>query len=353
MNAELTRRLHEGVVRHLATLLVLAAAGCLLWPGCRSGSGPATPASGPGAAASAAAKSPKELALGEFLKTMKLEGRPVLIEFGLVGCELSGQGLDHMIALQKANTVPGLAFVRVEGSQDTKAVDEYFKDKRPPFPVYRDTQSALAKSLSATAYPTFLLADKFGHIRYEGKYPQENLAQWGRTLVAEAKDPGSNVRPFGAREIDVEKLLANKLPDLKGDARPLGQYMTSGGLMLLFVDTSCPFCAIALKEMPMVSKALGDQKVGVIIVNNDDAKDRVRDFYAKNDPGAAVVYDVGTGTREQWNVHSVPIAVYISPAKKLVYRGEATWPNMGSAMETSLGLATGTIKFTAAGTGFG
>jgi hypothetical protein len=52
-------------------------------------------------------------------------------------------------------------------------------------------------------------------------------------------------------------------------------------------------------------------------------------------------------------VHSVPVVVYISPAGKVGYQGEAIWANMGSAIETSLGLAHGAIKFTAAGTGFG
>jgi hypothetical protein len=266
---------------------------------------------------------------------------------------LSEQGLDSMIALQAAGAVSGLAFVRVEGNPDDAVVAQYFKDKAPSFPVYRDSQSALAKALSATAYPTFLLADKFGHIRYQGNYPQENLVQWGQALVAENQDPGGNVPQFGAREIDVEKLLADKLPDLKDQLRPLSEYKGSGGLVLLFVDTSCPFSAAALHEMPMVSKTLAGQNVSALVLNNGDAPSKVRDFYARNDPGVPVVYDVGADTREHWNAHSVPIVVYISPAGKVGYQGEAIWANLGSAIETSLGLAPGAVKFTAAGTGFG
>jgi hypothetical protein len=52
-------------------------------------------------------------------------------------------------------------------------------------------------------------------------------------------------------------------------------------------------------------------------------------------------------------VHSVPIAIYISPAGQVGYQGEAVWADMGAAIEKSLGLASGAIKFTAAGTGFG
>jgi hypothetical protein len=361
MDAKLTRRSPVMIVVSLALLLALAA-GYLFWPRSKPeadaqkkpavGAVAESKAAG-GSVAASAARSPKELALAGFLSPLKLEGKPVLIEFGMVGCVLSGQGLDSMIALQAAGAVPGLAFVRVEGNPDAAVVAQYFKDKAPSFPVYRDSQSALAKALSATAYPTFLLADKFGHIRYEGSYPQENLVQWGKALVAEKQDPGSSVAQFGAREIDVEKLLADKLPDLKDQIRPLSEYKGSGGLVLLFVDTSCPFSAAALREMPMVSKSLAGQNVNAVVLNTGDSQSDVRDFYARNDPGVPVVYDDGAATREHWNVHSVPIVVYISPAGKVGYQGEATWANMGSAIETSLGLAPGAIKFTAAGTGFG
>ena len=360
MDTKRMRHLPGKIVANLALVLILAAGGCLLLSGCKSSSDPQKKSDGGGSASQPAgtgvgpaARSPKEHALAGFLQTMKMEGKPVLIEFGLVGCELSGKGLDSMIALQKVDTVPGLAFVRVEGNSDAAAVDKYFKDKAVPFAVYKDEQSALAKALSATAYPTFLLADKFWHIRYVGKYPQENLVQWGKTLAAEQQDPGGNVPLFGAKEIDVAKLLALELPDLKGDVKPLSAHKAAGGLMLLFVDTACPFCAIALKEMPMVSKALAERQVVAVVVNNDDAKDKVLGFYARNDPGAPVVYDTGPATREQWNVQSVPIVVYITPAGKVGYQGEAIWANMGSAIETSLGLAAGSIKFAAAGTGFG
>lgn len=341
----------------MAVLGVLA--GCLLLAASQSLAAAQTqpaasaPATGPAASQPAGAKSPKEMALAEFLKAMKLEGQPILIEFGLVGCELSDKGLDSMIALQKANAVPGLAMVRVEAGTDDAAVKKYFDEKAPPFPVHRDSQSTLAKALSATAFPTFVLVDKFGHIRYTGKYPQDDLVPWAKVLAAETKDPGSNVAPFGSKKLNVEMLLSAKLPDLKGNPKSLSELMAPNGLMLLFVDTGCPFSAAALKEMPMVSKALAQQKINAVVVNSDDAAEKVQAFYAKNDPGVPVLYDTGKTTREQWNVQSVPIAVYVSPVKTIAYQGEAVWANMGKAIESSLALPPGTIKFTAAGTGFG
>ncbi len=348
MDAKLARCSPAGVV-----LSVALAVGCLLWSGCNRGADVQQKPEAGGPATSPAVKSPKELALGDFLSALKVQGKPVLIEFGMVGCVLSGQGLDNMIALQAAGTVPGLAFVRVEGNPDAAVVAQYFKEKAPPFPVYQDSHSALAKALSATAYPTFLLADKFGHIRYQGGYPQEDLVQWGKALVAENQDPGGNAPQFGAKEIHVEELLAEKLPNLKDQLRPLREYQGSGGLVLLFVDTTCPFSAVALREMPAVSKTLAGRNVNAVVLNTGDSQSDVREFYGRNDPGAPVLYDVGAATRNRWNVRSVPVVVYISPAGQVVYQGEAIWANLGSAVETSLGLAPGAVKFTATGTGFG
>ena len=351
MDGKPGRRSLAKIAASAALLLALSAVGCLKSKP-DAGEEPKT-AGCCASATSAAAKSPRELALAGFLKAQKLEGKPVLIEFGLVGCVLSGQGLDGMMALQSADAVPGLAFVRVEGNPDAAVVAQYFKDKAPAFPVYQDSRSVLAKVLNATAYPTFLLVDKFGHIRYEGAYRQEELVQWGKALAAESRDPGGSVALFGTQEIDAGKLLAEKLPDLKDQLRPLGEYKGSGGLVLVFVDTSCPFSATALKDLPTVSKSLAGQNVNTVAVNNGEARADVLDFYSRNDLGVPVVYDVGSATREHWNVHSVPTVVYISPAGQIGYQGNAVWADMGAAIETSLGLARGAIKFTATGTGFG
>lgn len=347
MNARLTRRALRMAAIKVLLMAAIAANACLLC-GCFN-----VNISMPFSASTFAAKSPKEQVLAGLLMAMNLEGKPVLIEFGMVGCSLSDQGLDDMIALKKSNAVPGMAFVRVEASTDDAAVEKYFKSKAMDFPLYRDKDTALAKDLSATAYPTFVLVDKFGHIRYQGKYPKEQITQWGTTLVTETRDLGSDAPQFGAKAVDTEKLLSATLPDLNDEAKPLAQYMGKHGLVLLFVDTSCPFCALAMKELPDVVAALDKQQIEVLVVNNDDSKDRVHAFYDKNPPAAPVVYDVGAATREQWNIHSVPIAVYITPAKKIGYQGEAAWANMGAAIEKSLVLPAGTIKFTSAGTSYG
>ncbi len=168
------------------------------------------------APAGAAAKSPKEAAIADFLKAQNLQGKVVLIEFGMVGCELSEKGLTSMRDLHKE--VKDLAMIRLEGNPDAAAVDAYFKEKNVPFPVVQDKDKAMAIQLSATAIPTFVLVDKFGHIRYTGKYTPD-LAGWSKTLLAEKTDPGSQVQPFGTKALDVPKLLEAKLTALDGAGR--------------------------------------------------------------------------------------------------------------------------------------
>lgn len=155
------------------------------------------------------------------------------------------------------------------------------------------------------------------------------------------------------RALDVDALLAKALPNLDDEAKPLSRYMGGGGLMLMFVDTSCPFCAAAMKEMPVVAQVLEEQKIAAVIINNDDSRERVKAFYAKNQPATKVVYDSGPATREAWNVNAVPTVIYITPGRNISYQGKALWADMGLAIEKSLSLPAGSIKFTSGGTSYG
>ncbi len=341
----------EGIIGKRAFGRLLWGLFCiLLAAGCSGGDRRDKPA----ASAPSGTEAPRASALADFLKAEKLEGKVVLIEFGLYNCALSDQGLGEMTALARGNAIPGLAFARVEAGQDRSAADEYYRGKAPPFPVYRDAAAALGKALEATAYPTFLLVDKFGHVRYRGRYPGQQLASWAKALLEEQKDPGPGVAMLGAVELDVPRLLAEtKLPDLKDTVKPLGDYLGPGGLLVLFVDARCPFSAAGIKDMPTVSEELLRHKINSVVINSDDARQAVQEYYAKHQTGTPVLYDVAAATRDRWNVQAVPTAVLLSADRKLLYHGRAVWGDLGAAAEKALGFAPGTVKFAAQGTGFG
>ena len=78
-------------------------------------------------------------AQAKFLEDNALKDRVVFIQFGQVGSEACGKGLEGMIALDQKKVLPGLKMVGVEAGKDAKAVDEYVTRYKPPFPVVCDT----------------------------------------------------------------------------------------------------------------------------------------------------------------------------------------------------------------------
>jgi peroxiredoxin len=292
-------------------------------------------------------------AQAKFLQDNSLAGQVVFIEFGAVGCELSGKGLAEMTSLDQKKAFPGLKMVRVEEGRDAKAVEEFYAKNKPPFPVVHDSDGAIAAAFASGATPQYLLVSKFGHIRFRGQLPQESkLREWSDVLAAEKSDPGADAPQFGQKSIDAALLLGKTLlPDLKGVSKALGEYKGNSGLLIVFVDTTCPFSAQAMKDMPNVMATMASQGVSSVLVNLDDNKETVQSFYADNPQTATVVYDVTTGTKNVWGVESVPTVMLVDAGGQLAYNGPAIWGDLGKAAEKSLHLPEGAIQFGVKGTG--
>ena len=318
-------------------LAVLAAAVVLatLSPGCKS--------------------SPPPVAVqGDFLKGRQLDGRVAFIEFGLVGCPLSEAGLAKMIELQKDASIPDLAFLRVEESTDRPAAEAYFAAKSPGFAVTYDAGAAVARAFDATTWPTFVLVDKFGHVRYRGPLPEEEkLAEWAGTLLAEKTDPGPDASVFGVTRLAAEKLLdETRLPDLDGAAKPLRSYMGAKGLVAIFVDTSCPFAGQAIGDTASVAATLAKEGVTTVLVNLGDPKQTVLDFYAPEDRHA--------GPLRHHFRHTEGLARGIRPDGHLArHRREYSLSRQGGLERTGGGgrvgpeVRAGSVQFKPGGTGFG
>lgn len=293
-------------------------------------------------------------ARADFIEHYRPEGRILLIEFGLVGCELSDTGLDGMAQLHLDDAIPGLSYVRVELSKDAAATDEYYASKSLKLPVHRDPEAQLAKAFEATAHPTFVIVGKFGRVRYRGRYPDDKLKEWVAGLQAEQADPGPGLALLGTVKLDVPKLLAEtKLPSLTGEPKVLDGLMGGEGLLVMFVDTTCPFSGQALGDIPSVAGTLSALKINSVLVNLDDSEETVKEYFAGRKTGAPLLYDVTTGTRKRWGVRSVPTVIFVSSDKKIGYNGNAVWATVATAIEKSRGMKAGTIQFSAEGTEFG
>ncbi|MCP4375178.1 MAG: redoxin domain-containing protein [bacterium] len=290
----------------------------------------------------------------EFLKSHKLLGKPALIEFGMVGCELSHSGFQSMIQLHSNDLVEGLVYARVELSRDSDAVDQYYRATPAGFPVERDPDRKIANAFDATVLPVFILVDKFGNIRYKGGFPAESLGDWSKMLLAEKTDPGPSVARLGVKTINAKELLATtKLPELGGSDQTLADYAGPAGVMLVFADANCPYSGQALKDLPSVSLVLKKRKIPTVVVNITDPEKMVKAYYAKLNLGLPVVYDTGSAVRIGWDIQSVPTIMLFDAQLQVAYNGPAVWADVGRAGEKAMGLPPGALNFKAKGTGFG
>lgn len=290
----------------------------------------------------------------ELLSFYKLKGKVSLIQFGLVGYPLTDEGLEGMILHERLDDLPGLAMLRVEFCEDQAKADAYYKDKEFTFPVHRDPKQKVARAFGALSDPTYVIVDKFGRIRYRGAEPDDRLGDWVEQLQAQTADAGPDQEMLGVVKLDGAKLLAETtLPDLGGEPVALADCMGPNGLVVVLVDTVCPFCGKALGDMPQVAVTLIEAQVASIIINIDGSKDRVTAFYGEKDLGAPVIFDETEKTLKAWNITSVPRVFYITPEKEIAYEGGAVWSKMGAAIEQARQLPPGSIRFTVQGTGYG
>lgn len=185
-----------------------------------------------------------------------------------------------------------------------------------------------------------------------GCQPAENAPSEPQAACPTAA-PGPAPATPGDVALDASRLLnATRLPDLGGDARPLRDRMGPNGLLVVFVDTSCPFSATAIREMSSVASVLAKQEVPSVLLNVGETQATVEQFYAQRQVGIPVVYDTGKATLAAWAVTSTPTVFLMDPAGAVAYRGNAVWADVGAAAEKSLKLPAGSLKFTVKGTGF-
>jgi hypothetical protein len=152
----------------------------------------------------------------------------------------------------------------------------------------------------------------------------------------------------------LKQLLDNtRLPDLAGAVKPLRTYMGPAGLLVVFVDTSCPFAIIATGDMPSIAPAFAKRGVRSVLVNITDAKRVVERTYAGGKVAVPVLYDTGKATQAAWCITSVPTVVLMDADGTVGYRGRAVWADLSAAAEKSLKLPAGSMKFSVQGTGLG
>lgn len=294
-------------------------------------------------------------AVGAFLKQQQLTGRVALVQFGSVGCEISGEGYLRMVRMEKDKTIPRLSYLRVDAGSNTERAEAYFKQNPAGFAVARDADGTVAKAFGAAVVPTVALVDKFGRVRYLGAFPDEKqLGAWVATLEEQKEDAGPGAKRFGVDTADTSAALGQtELPDYQDAVKPLGSFMGAKGLLVVFADVRCPYAGQALGELPKVAPKMAELGVATVVVNIGDSAESVHKTYAERSTGTPVLYDITDVTKKRWKIESVPTVVLMGTDGKQAYRGGAVWKDLASEVESALGLEQGSVKFDAEGTEFG
>lgn len=295
------------------------------------------------------------------LRRHDLADRALLIQFGQSGCEKSTKGLAGLVMLHQRKLVPGLSYARFDMHAMPAQGDEAAAVEAPPIELPEgirridDPDNTAAKLFDATTVPTYVLVDRFGRVRYRGGFPSRRLVEWVRLISAETDDPGLDVPLFGQSDLNGPRVAAaTVLPDLNGRTRPLDQYFGRGGLMVMFVDATCPFSDAAVDEVQQIADVLRPHGVPVVLIDLEDPLADTITYFRGKSLRLTVLHEATPRTRLTWDVWSVPTVVLFNTQRKVAYNGKAVWANVTGAAEKMLALSPGALSVSdIAGTEYG
>lgn len=111
------------------------------------------------------------------------------------------------------------------------------------------------------------------------------------------------------------------LTDLQGKQRSLGAALQKGPVLLAFFKVSCPVCQYALPFVERIHQAYGREKVTVLGISQDDARDTL-DFcneYGLTFP--TVMDEDGYPVSNLYGLTHVPTVVLVQPGGRVKIGG--------------------------------
>jgi peroxiredoxin len=103
------------------------------------------------------------------------------------------------------------------------------------------------------------------------------------------------------------------LADLQGTVHSLAEALKKGPVALAFYKISCPICQYALPFVERIYKAYGNERVTVLGISQDDARD-TREFceeYGLTFP--ALMDEEGYAVSNKYGLTNVPTVVLVQP----------------------------------------
>lgn len=111
------------------------------------------------------------------------------------------------------------------------------------------------------------------------------------------------------------------LRDLQGKQHSLASTLQKGPAVLAFFKISCPVCQYALPFVERIHQAYGNEKVTVLGISQDDARD-TRDFckeYGLTFP--ALLDEDGYSVSNLYGLTNVPTVVLVQPSGRVTVSG--------------------------------
>jgi len=242
-----------------------------------------------------------------------------------------------------------LAFVRVEvplPGEELKAPAVW----QHAFPYALDQGRVLAGQYDFFYYPTLLLFDRDGALRFTGGCDAQRLAEMAAEIAGEK--PGAAKRNYSLTQPQPGTVApAFSGRDLEDREVALSRLRGERATVLFFAATSCPFTVKELPQLAVLATEWRKHQVAVVIVNRGEEKAKITPVYSQAAPGVPVVWDQGGEICGAYGVDAVPFFFLLDREGRIVKRRSYTAAAAAGALNTHLGLAAETSRYKPAAAG--
>jgi peroxiredoxin len=285
----------------------------VLLSACVGKSPPAPPAANPGQPAVATPVKPL-FEDREALDLRPYRGRVVVLELGVVGCDLTGEVYEQLRKIHK-ELGKDAAFVKVDCGQSVKEkeIQEYYLKNPAGFDVFGDPTGNIGLALPSQAMPTLYLFNKWGTNVYFGGYDEASFRKMVGALKAESKPLPENL--FFKKVLDRGQPLPEiTLNDLAGNKVTLSEYRAGAkAFVVLFCGTSCPTSRLGVEQMGKMANDLGEAGLKVLAVNGEADVEKMRAAYDPMGLSFPVLVDSDGGAMKAYEIDTVPTVFVTGP----------------------------------------
>lgn len=275
-------------------------------------------------------------------------GEVLLLLLGEEGCSETRRatlGLEQYLATKPSD----VAVLRMDVPYPGQSV-EFPKTWNYSFARLPDENRLVADQLDFFYYPTFYVFDRDGELRYEGGYDKSRVETMVREILAEKPGEAKKVYTLPKPPIGAAA------PGFSGRTLA-GETITNDSLkgtraaILLFVRTTCPYALQSLSHFKEIAAKYDDKNVGMLVVNQGQAKNAIQPTYDGLSLGVPVIWDRDRQMCKAYGVEAVPYYYLLDKNGTILQRGPFSADAAVNSLNTVLGIAPAKVQFGSTGAG--